>query len=236
MLWYKGWLETRLRLWIALAWMGSLLAFDSIRAIAPSALPPLGPRPVVGLALMMGSFVTVMCTWFAGAGIASQGAFQFLKGLHGSTQFTLSLPASRLQLLAVRAALGWMEMAGVIGTFCCGVWLVAPLLTAGATAVEMFAYAVTVITCASALYSLSVLLATFFDDQWRSWATMIACAAMWGLPYLTRVPAYTDIFRAMGEGSPLAAHAMPWPVMGFSLALAAILFFAALRVVRIREF
>jgi len=236
MLWYKGWLETRLRFWIALGWMGMLLVFVSLRTIAPPPQPPPGRNPVLGLALMMGSFVTVMCTWFAGAGIASQGAFQMLKGLHGSTQFTLSLPVNRLRLLAVRAALGWMEMACVIGAFCCGVWLAAPLLTAGATAVEMFEYAVTVIACASALYFLSVLLATFFDDQWRSWGTMFACVAIWGLPNLTGVPAYTDIFRAMGEGSPLVTHTMPWPVMAFSLALAAIVFFAALKVVQAREY
>src|SRR5580704_6122392 len=127
MLWYKSWLETRLRLWIALVYMGILLAFNSLRTIAPSLLPPLATKPSLGLALilMMGSFATVMCMWFAGAGIASQGAFQFLKGLHGSTQYTLSLPVSRFQLLAVRATLGWIEMACVIGTNCYGVWLVA---------------------------------------------------------------------------------------------------------------
>ncbi len=100
MLWYKGWQETRLRLWIALGYMGILLAFYSLRTIAPSLLPPppYGAKPSlgIGLILMMGSFVTVMCMWFAGAGIASQGTFQFLKGLHGSTQYTLSLPVSRL--------------------------------------------------------------------------------------------------------------------------------------------
>jgi hypothetical protein len=37
------------------------------------------------------------------------------RDLHGSTLFTLSLPASRLRLMSVRAAIGWLEGAGVIG-------------------------------------------------------------------------------------------------------------------------
>jgi hypothetical protein len=238
MLWFKGWLETRLKLWIALVYMGGLLGFYSLRTIAPSLLPPLGPQPSLGLGLMlmMGSFVTVMSTWFPGAGIVSQGTFQFLKGLHGSTQYTLSLPVSRLQLLAVRAALGWIEMTGVIGMYCYGVWLVAPVLLRGVTGFQMFEYIGTVIACASAPYFLSVLLATFLDDQWRVGGTMVACVAIGGLPYLTRVPAYADILRAMGEGSPLVAHSMPWSVMAFSAGSAAILFFAALKIVRLREY
>ena len=232
MIWYKGWLETRLRLWIALGWMSFLLVFVTLRNVAP---PP-GADPVLGLSLMMGSFVTVMCTWFAGAGIASQGSFQFLKGLHGSTQYTLALPVSRLRLLAIRATLGWLLMASMIGIFCCGVWLLAPFLTARASVLDIVEYAVTVVACASAIYFLSVLLATFFDDQWRCWATMIVCAAVWGLPYVMQVPRYADIFRAFSEGSPLVAHAMPWDVMAFSLALAAVWFVAALKVAQSREY
>lgn len=232
MFWYKGWLETRLRLGIAVGWMSFLLIFAALRTIPPRP----GVSPVLGISLMMGSFVTVMSTWFAGAGIASQGSFQFLKGLHGSTQYTLSLPVSRLRLLAIRAALGWILMALVIGTFCCGIWLVAPLLTAGAGVGDIVEYALTVIACASVFYFLSVLLATFLDDQWRAWGTMIPCVAAWGLPYVLPVPVYADLFRAMGEGSPLVAHAMAWPVMAFSLALAALWFSAALKVAQRREY
>ena len=232
MFWYKAWLETRLRLWIALGWMSFQLVFVALRTVAPQP----GTSPVLGLSLMMGSFVTMMCTWFAGAGIVSQGSFQFLKGLHGSTQYTLSLPVSRLRLLTIRATLGWLLMASVIGAFCCGVWLVAPLLTARATLRDIVEYALTVVACSSALYFLSVLLATFLDDQWRCWGTMIPSMAIWGLPYLLSVPPYTDIFRAMGEGSPLVAHAMPWPVIAFSLGLAAVWFVTALKVARRREY
>jgi hypothetical protein len=178
MLWYKSWVETRLRLWIALGLTGILLTGILLALnIRPPTQP--GPKPTLGTI-----FLWMMCVTFPGAGINSQLPFWFLKGLHGSTQYTLSLPVSRLQLLAVRAGLGWLEMAGVTGTFCFGIWLVAPVQFQGATGFEIFEYVVTVIACASAPYFLSVLLLTFLDDQWRSWGAAIACMSIAGLPYL----------------------------------------------------
>jgi hypothetical protein len=115
-------------------------------------------------------------------------------------------------------------------------WLVSPAFRAIVTPVEMLEYAATLIACASALYCLSVLLATFLDDQWRAWGTMIVSTALWWLSTHTRFPASADIFRAMREGSPLIAHTIPWTAMVFSLGLSAVLFFAALRVVQAREY
>jgi hypothetical protein len=143
---------------------------------------------------------------------------------------------SRLRLLAVRASIGWLESVGVIGALCCGLWLVSPAFKATATPVEMLEYAGTLVACASALYCLSVLLATFLDDQWRAWGSMIGSAALWWLSTHTPLPASVNIFRAMREGSPLLAHTMPWTAMAFSLGVAAILCFAALKVVQTREY
>ncbi len=104
------------------------------------------------------------------------------------------------------------------------------------TPAEVLKYAATLIACASVIYFLSVLLATFLDDQWRVWTTMISCAALWWVSMHAPLPAFTNIFRAIGPGSPLLARTMPWNTIAFSLGLAAILFFAALKVVRAREY
>ena len=104
------------------------------------------------------------------------------------------------------------------------------------TPAEMFKYAATLVACASAIYFLSVLLATFLDDQWRVWGTMIASAALWWLSAHIPLPAFADIFRGMGKGSPLIAHTVPWNAIGFSVGLAAILFLAALKIVRARQY
>jgi len=235
MLWYKGWLETRFKLFVSLCFMAFFLIFaNTVGAKTP---PPGAKSAVFGfIVFSIPSFVVVICTWLAGAGIATQPSFQATKGLHGSTLFTLSLPVSRFRLLAVRASTGWLGMAGLIGVECSGMWLLLPGLKRAATATEMFEFAGAVLACASALYFLSVLLATLLDDQWRMWSTMLGAVALWWLPSHTPLPASADIFRAMGEGSPLLAHTMPWTAMSVSLALAAILFIAALKVVQAREY
>ncbi len=235
MLLYKGWLETRFRLLFTLSFMGLLLVFvHSAGTTAPAA----GARsPIAGIVLFSNpTFVVMICAMLAGAGIATQPSFQAVKGIHGSTLFTLSLPVSRFRLLAVRATIGWLEMAGAIGTICCGMWFASLQIRSLIKVTEMFEYAVTLIACGSTLYFLSVLIATFLDDQWRVWGTMIGSAALWWLSSRALIPPSADVFRAMGEGSPLIAHAMPWTAMAFSLGLAAILFFAAFKVVQQREY
>jgi hypothetical protein len=218
MLWYKGWLETRIRLLFALAFLGLILVFlYSFRT------------PVTGLVVMATTFVIMVYTILAGTGITGRSSFRMTKG---TALFTLSLPLTRFRLLAVRACVGWLEMAGGIGLLCCGMWLLSPVVTA----VEMFEYAGTLIACASALYSMAVLLATFLDARWRGWGCMLAFGALWWLSTHTPMPASLDIVRAMGEGSPLLAHTMPWSAIGVSLGLAAGLFFAALKVVQAREY
>jgi ABC-2 type transport system permease protein len=222
MLWYKGWLETRVGRLISLGFLGFVLvSLYSLRT------------PVAGLVVLATGFVMVIYTMLAGAGIAARPPFRATKG---STLFTLSLPVTRFRLLAIRAGLGWLEMAGGLGLLCCGMWLLSPVVRATVTGFEMFEYAGTLAACASALYFLSVLLATFLDARWRMVAGYMAFGALWWLSNHTPLPASLDIIRAMGEGSPMLAHTMPWTAMGVSLALAVILFFAALKVAQAREY
>jgi hypothetical protein len=234
MLWYKGWRETRIRLLIAVVMMAFYLtAFHFIQATAP---PP-GAKPAAAFALGATIFIVMFYSWLAGAGIATQAAFQATKGLHGSTLFTLSLPVSRFRLLAVRASIGWLEMSGLIAAWCCGCWLLLPVVRGSVTAMDTFEYVIALIACGSSLYYLSVLLATFLDDLWRMWGGMLAFGGLWLLSNYARLPVSVNIVRAMlGESSPLLAHTMPWATMAFSLGLAAVLFFTALKIAQAREY
>jgi hypothetical protein len=233
MLWYKSWLETQFRLLFTLGLVGFwLIVSFSIRSIAA---PP-GAKPAAMFAFMATTQMVVIYTWLAGAGIATQPAFQEMKGLYGSTQYTLSLPVSRFRLLAVRAGIGWLEMTAATAMFCGGMWLVVPVVRGSATAMEMFEYVVVLVACTSSLYFLSVLLATFLDEMWRMKGSMIAFGALWLLSNFAPLPASVDIIRAMGDGSPLVTHTLPWTAMAFSLGLSAILFFAALKIVRLKEY
>ena len=235
MLWLKGWLETRFRLLFMLAFTAvPLYGMHSAGAHASAS-------SVSGLAAGLAShgipfFLVFTCAFLAGAGIATQTPFQASKGLHGSTLFTLSMPVSRLRLLVVRAGIGWLETAAVIGILCCEMWLAMPLQRAGVTPIEMFEQAATLIACSSTLYFVAVLLGTVLDDQWRVWGTLLAAVGIWLLCTQFSLPAFANIVHGMGERSPIFAHTIPWNAMAFSLGLSAILFFAALKIAQRREY
>src|ERR1039458_6117121 len=212
MLWYKGWLETRFRLLFTLGITLFILTFHySIRNSLPRNSS--GKAAVLSMVFTYGILVMMAEATLAGAGVTTQPSLQASKGLHGSALFTLSLPVSRLRLLAVRAAIGWAEVAAMIAILCCGFWFASPLVRIMATPIEMMEYAATLLACGSALYGLSVLLATFLDDQWRTWGTMIAGGALGWLSYRAWLPASIDIVRAIGRGSPLFTHAIPRPAI-----------------------
>ena len=227
MLWYKGWLETRFRLVFVLAVVTLMFITQSHGG------SKVDVRAVI---FMAGMSVWLISVFLAAAGIVTQQSLQAVKGLHGSTLFTLTLPVSRFRLLAVRASLGWLEMAGGIGGMCCLLWFLFPVIRGRTTPQEMVEYAAVLIVCGSAFYCITVLLATFLDDLWRVWASFMCYGAIWWLASKIPVPASVNIFWAMGDGSPVLAHAMPWTAMAFALALAAVLFFAALKVVEVREY
>jgi hypothetical protein len=229
MLWHKGWLETRYRLLFALGFFGFFQVFQ-LQLLST-------PGGITALVLFSGPVLVVMIfTLLAGAGVTTQPSFVVSKGIHGSTLFTLSLPVSRLRLLSVRAAIGWLEGIGVIGVRCCVLWFFSPALRAMASPGAMLQYAATLIACGSAIYFASVLLGTILDEQWRTWGTMLVSAVLWWLSTHAPIPVFLDIFRGMGKGSPLIAHTMPWGAIVFSVLLAAVLFVAARSVLRAREY
>jgi hypothetical protein len=100
----------------------------------------------------------------------------------------------------------------------------------------MAEYAAVLIVCGSAFYCITVLLSTFLDDLWRVWGSFLCYGAIWWLAFRIPAPASVNVFLAMGDGSPVLAHTMPWTAMAFALGLAAVLFFAAFKVVQHREY
>jgi hypothetical protein len=229
MLWRKSWMEVRIRVLVALGIMSFFLIAQYRNGMATQ-------RAYLVVAQAEWLMIAMIGIMVSGAGIVTQPAFQAAKGLHGSTLFTLSLPVTRFRLLAVRASLGWMAMVCLIAARCVAVWFLFPVLRETATPAEMFQQAVTLTACATGIYAIPVLLATFLDDQWRLQGSFLAMAALWLLFNRTPVPASLNLIRAMGEGSPMLAHTMPWAAMGCSLGLAAILIFAALKIAERREY
>ena len=209
MLWHKGWLETRYRLLFVLGFVGLFRLLQHKHATTPQGIFAFVQFSIPVLVVMIYALL-------AGAGVATQPSFVASKGIHGSTLFTLSLPVSRLRLISVRAAIGWLEGIGVIGVFCCGLWFLSPALRAMVGPGVMLQYALRSLAVVPQSISVSVLLGTFLDDQWRTWGTMLTSAGLWWLSTHTSLPVFLDIFRGMGKGSPLIAHTMPWNAILFS--------------------
>jgi hypothetical protein len=218
MLLYKGWLETRWRLAAALGW-------------AAFGLIPWVPESDARRASTLSAIFALI---LAGAGIVTERSLRASKGLHGSTYFTLALPVSRVRLFSIRACLGWLEMTAAIGAWYFGIWILYP--QAIARAAVTLESAALVVVGASALYSITLLLATFLEDQWRLWGSMAVVAGFLWFSDHSPFPASANIFRAMGDGLHLPGPAAPWTAIAFAVELTAILIFAAVKVVELREY
>jgi putative exporter of polyketide antibiotics len=239
MLWMKSWLETRFRLCVAFAPFVLLVALGFAQA---NHLRPNNPIPAVqrlsGSLAIFTVFWMMPAAMLAGAGIKTQAPFQATKGLHGSVHFTLSLPVSRLRLLQVRAGMGMLEVVVVIllGTIGFGILLPRQFPELGFPAMDMLRYGITVLAFTLAVYALSTLFATFMDDMWQTWGTLIAVAAARGLSSLVSLPRSMDVFQALSGNSALVTHSLPtWPIV-LSLAVAVCLFSAAARSVQERDY
>jgi hypothetical protein len=232
MLWYKGWLETRVRLLLGVAWMVLLLASVRLAIRTTPGRPGNAPQAVAALSA---TFAIAIYSVLAGAGIHSQGGFRAAKGLDGSTLFTLSLPVSRLRLLSIRASLGWIEMAVMTAVFCAAAWFLLPIGDA-ITPLQLAEHAGTLVTCLSALYFLAVLLGTFLNDQGRLFGSWFTLGGLWLLSVNVHLPASVDILRAIDTGSPLVANSIPWNTVAFSMGASVVLFAVALYIARRREY
>jgi hypothetical protein len=227
MLWMKAWFETRWRLAYVFGLPVSAIALLSL----PLTGPPKDPNAALG---SLGFMCLFGCIYLAGAGIQTQSMTG--KGLHSSTVFTLTLPVSRLRLLAVRAGLGFLQAALLVAIVLCSEWLLFPFVRFSSTPSDLLKMIAECIALAALLYSLSVLFATFLDAVWQIYGTMIAFGALWFVASRLHLPRSVDIFRLMTGDSPLVAHTLFWGRIAVSCTLALISFLAAARIVQTREY
>jgi hypothetical protein len=241
MLWMKYWMETRLRLLVACSFFVVilLLGYAQARVIQnqPSRIPA-EQRLQAGVMGVFSLFFVMQSVILGGAGIKTQAPFQTTKGLHGSLHFTLSLPVSRLRLLATRMSLGLVELLGAIllGTLALRIILPVQFPELSFSLADFVRYAFTLFACLVASYSISTLFATFLDDVWQAWGSFLLLGALRALTAWLPPPEAIDPFRAIGSGSPLLMHAIPWGAVATSIALAGVLSIAAAKVVQTRDY
>jgi hypothetical protein len=129
-----------------------------------------------------------------------------------------------------------LETAGVILILISVLWLKFPLVRGTSTPVDLLELFLAALFCTACCYFVSVLLATFLDDAWQIWGSILVIGLAWGAVAKLSLPPSADIFRFMGDASPLITHRMPWTAMGISILASAALFFASLKIVQTREY
>ena len=239
MLLLKNWLETR---WWFFFYVGFFVVVLSSGYAQFAHGRPANPFPAVqrlaGTLSVFTLFWIMPAVMLGGAGIKTSAPFKASRGLHESMQFTLSLPVSRLRLLSTRSGLGLLEMAGIVLVGCLGLSILLPVQfpELSFSAADLLRYALTVLSCTTGFFFISVLSATFLDDMWQYCGSLIAIVLLRGLSSFIRVPAHLDIFHSIGGGSPLVTHAIPWTAIGISLGVGCMLFAIAVKIVETREY
>ena len=232
MLWYKGWLETRFRILFMLAYVLFPMA---LRITTPhnTSPTPLEEQHQIAFLAFYWSFGSIL---LAGAGIKTQGSLRTTKVFHGSMYFTLTMPVSRFRLLAARAGLGMLETIAVLAATPFAIWVMFPATRMHLSISDLLEYWGVISVCVSLFYFLGVVFASVFDDATQGWMSMLAVISLQGLFTNLPVPPSLNVFRAMGEASPLFTHTFPWASMAVSLGVAAVLLCIAAWVVQTREY
>jgi hypothetical protein len=228
MLWYKAWLETRWRMMMPLA----IVLFGLFSGHNSGHLLP-GQRSVLNVLPFLWIVLPLI---IAGAGINTETPFRVMKGVHGSTTFTLSLPVSRFRLFAARAVFGMTMTTGFILAVCSLAWLAFPEVKASVSLNDGVGYVATLLFTSFAIFGLSTLFATFLDQQMRVLACLGAIFALRWLFAWTHAPAALDIFRAAGETSPLITHVFPWASVLLCFGLGTLFLLAAMKIIQLKEY
>jgi hypothetical protein len=234
MVWYRAWLETWSRVVFTVLWLAFFVGVLVLAGRGP------GPEGVaLGRTLTVLSFTWIFVpVWLAGSGVRTQAGFGrgAMRGLHGSTHFTLSLPVSRARLLLVRGAVGLIESACVIALLGAAVWVLLPAVSSNASFADLLRHLLGVFTIGVAFFGLSSLTATLLDDVWHVWSSTLVIMVLWAPPLRRWLPDAMDVFRPMVETSPLVTHVVPWAAMSVAVVAGGLFMLAAIRVVNRQEY
>ncbi len=225
MLLMKAWLETR---WRFLLMLGVAL----LTIIMGEQGGGLGSAEHAQNLMLLQSFLSLLAAiQLAGAGIRTQSPFRAKAGLHGSTQYTLSLPVSRTRLLAIRAGFGLLEAAGVVVIMTVLAWSLFPLVRGNSTIIDLLKLCFAKVACTWCFYFVSVVIATVLDEMWQVYGSYCVVGLAWWASVSLPLPASVNVLGFMTASSTSVAHSLPWTVMGTSVAISVVLFLVALRIV-----
>ena len=254
MLWYKTWLETRLRFLVGLAVL--LCSAAGVVLQYPRVVELLGQMPAVSLGGEIGRRVQEAVehsrhyrsyVWSQGfrQNLAQMGTLfavvlgtgVFFHFSRGAALYTLSLPVSRSRLLGVRAATGlaqWLAMALLPSLL---IAVLSPTVGQSFGLVDALAHGLCLFFAGAVFFSLTVLLSTLFAVVWRPLLLALLAAVVLSIP--DQVGAGWSRYSLSGLMSGEAffrTGRMPWLGLFAAASLSAALLYGAARNFARRDF
>jgi ABC-2 type transport system permease protein len=242
MLWYKSWLDTRWRFFVALGLLtmsaaGIVLTYPRVLALLPlvpasDAGGELGRRIREAAMLAREFRGYIWSQWFHGNARQEWTIVAALLGTGGlvaqgsrGALFTLSLPVSRNRLLAVRAAAGLGEMLVVALAAALLLPLLSPTVGERYALVDALAHAICLFAAGAVFFSLALLLSTSFEDPWRPLLIALATAAVLAMCEMVfRAMEPYSVFTVMSGDVYFRTGRLPWLGIAASLGAAAAMF------------
>lgn len=235
MLWYKAWLETRIRFGIALV---LCVAFCSELIVS---LPREGAGNV-DLVGLHGVHTALVFVWILGVTLLMMGGLLSEKAI-GSSSFTLSLPASRLHHMTVRTLVGFIESIALAVAS----WT-AMLILAGSNG-ESWRYiaqagfhVLLLLAGGSVLLALALVLSTLIEGEYiapiASLGIIILLAYTFsGSDFLAYSPiAFMTGLKYFSHHTGALTGTVPWlPALGF-IAVVICLFAISVKIIEHRDF
>lgn len=218
----KAWMETRWRLLGLVVFLLIALAVDH--------------RNLSGAGVLTATWfmLTFLAILLGGSGVNSQAPLGAAEGVAGSTQFTISLPVTRLRLFAVRVVAGLVETAGVTVVTAVFLWALFPALRELTAPADFAMLVLTTVLFLIAPYCAHVFFSAWCDEPFSiAYAGFLLILL---LLFCHRLSPGVDILRAFGDASPLQTHQLPWTQLAASLTVALSLACTALLVIRRREY
>jgi len=247
MLWYKAWLDTRWPFLIGLAILvvlacGNVFEYPTTARLLPLADTLPHGTGIVGRAIDEAiqtqrdyrGFIwwqwvrqNFTQTWTLFAVLLGSGGL-LVSGSKGAL-FTAALPASRKQLLGIRAGACMIELLVLAVVPSLLIWLLSPAVGESYSLTTALVHASCMFLAGVVFYSFAVLMSTTFHDMWRP--ALVTCLVAIGIGVVETVVRQMGgygVFAVMRAETYFRSGALPWGGLLVTIAISASLFYAAL--------
>jgi len=255
MLWYKAWLETRWRFLIGLALLmcsasAVVFTYPQVVKLMPMVSADAGGgvigqriREVAELARNYRGYAwsqwfgqNLATTWTLFAALIGTGGL-LTQTSGGAALFTLSLPASRNELVRVRALTGLAELLVLAVVPSLLLPLLSPAVGERYGMGDALVHSACFFIAGAVFFSLAFLLSTLFTDIWRPFLIVLFLSMGLGIfEQLFRDQLPIGIFRVMSAERYFQGGGVPWiGLLGTAALSAAMLYASAANITR-RDF